>query len=283
MHQVAREEDIQAHWLCSTRRDTDGIHFSESHSHQPDHVLPLYQDQPTEIWFVEDEITTGKTILNLILKLCPLLKVNSIRLFSFLDSRTSKETAHFARTLAQHDIQCNTKSLLRNEKTSQDTVNLKTTDICFHMSQQSVTREPLNPQVNHHNRDWHCPEQRSALNAQLNFTLKLPTHLKGCLLAVGEVMDLALRLLQVNPGLSMQHITLSPWEIDRVNISDYLEVKNYYIYNSQQLQSHIYILSDPKDRDVEYEITQLLQQKGLSVESLSLDTVYSEKQYAAIK
>lgn len=283
MHQIARELKIEAHWLCSTRRDTDGIHFSESHSHQPDHVLPLYQDQPTEIWFVEDEITTGKTILNLILKLCPLLKVNSIRLFSFLDSRTSEETFHFASTLAQHDIECNTQSLLRKEKTSQDTVKLKTTDICSHISQQSVTRETLNSHINNHNRDWHCPKQRSALNAQLNSTLNLPIHLKGCLLAVGEVMDLALRLLQVNPGLLMQHITLSPWEIDRVNISDYLEVKNYHIYNPQQLQSHIYILSDPLDRDVERETTRLLQKKGLSVESLSLDTIYSENQYAAIR
>ena len=283
MHQIARESKIEARWLCSTRRDSSGIHFSESHSHQPDHVLPFYQDRPTEIWFVEDEITTGKTILNLILKLCPLLKVNSIRLFSFLDSRTSEEAAHFASTLAQHDIQCNTQSLLRSEKTSQDTLDLKITDTCSHLPQHSVTKELLNPQVNHYNRGWHFPEQRSALNAQLNSTLNLSTHLKGCLLAVGEVMDLALRLLQINPDLLMQHITLSPWEIDRVNILDYLEVKNYHIYNHQQLQSHIYILSDPLDRDVEWEITQLLQQKGLSVESLSLDTIYSEKQYAAIK
>lgn len=240
MHQVAREREIEAHWLCSTRREVAGIHFSESHSHQPDHVLPLCQYQPTEIWFVEDEITTGKTILNLILKLCPLLKVNSIRLFAFLDSRTSVETAHFQNTLTQHNIRCCTQSLLQREKTSKDTSNkLETTDTQSCLCQQQVDSKTINSQINYYNRDWHCPEKRAALNAQLNSNSNsnsnLPTHLTGCLLAVGEVMDLALRLLQVNPGLLMQHVTLSPWEIDRVKIFNYLKANNYHIYNYKQL------------------------------------------------
>jgi hypothetical protein len=283
MHQVAREWDIQAHWLCSTRREVAGVHFSESHSHQPDHVLPLYQHQPSEIWFVEDEITTGKTILNLILKLCPLLKVNSIRLFAFLDSRTPKETAHFQSTLTQHHIRCCTQSLLQSEKINKDIFKLKTTDIKSSLLQQQAVSKTVNSQVNYYSRDWHYPEQRAALNAQLNPISNLPTHLTGCLLAVGEVMDLALRLLQVNPGLLMQHVTLSPWEIDRVKIFNYLEANKYHIYNYKQLRSHIYILSDPLDRDVEWKITKLLEQQGLTVKSLSLDPVHTENQYAVIK
>lgn len=285
MHQVARELEIEAHWLCSTRRVTSGIHFSESHSHQPNHVLPLCQHQPTEVWFVEDEITTGKTILNLILKLSPLLKVNSIRLFAFLDSRTPEETAYFQSTLAKHYIQYSTQTLVQIEKTSQDIFKLETTDAKFYSCQYSqVTNKTINSAINYHgDRDWHYPEQRPALNAQLNTRLNLPTHLKGCLLAVGEVIDLAFRLLQVNPALFLQHITLSPWEIDRVRIFDYLEINSYHIYNYKQLQSHIYILSDPLDRDVEWETKRLLQQEGLTVESLSLDAIYSENQYAAVR
>ena len=236
MHQVAREEDIQAHWLCSTRRDVAGVHFRESHSHQPDHVLPLYQHQPTEIWFVEDEITTGKTVLNLILKLCPLLKVNSIRLFAFLDTRTPDETAHFQNTLTQHHIRCCTQSLIKSEKTSKDTSTSNTTDTESYVCEQQNINTIARSQINYYEQGWHCPEHRAALNAQLNSISNLPTHLKGCLLAVGEVMDLALRFLQVNPGLLMQHVTLSPWEIDRVKIFNYLEADKFHIYNYKQLR-----------------------------------------------
>ncbi len=151
------------------------------------------------------------------------------------------------------------------------------------MCQEQGISKTVNSQINYHSCDWHCPEQRAALNAQLNLISNLPTHLTGCLLAVGEVMDLALRLLQVNPGLLMQHVTLSPWKIDRVKIFNYLEANKYHIYNYKQLRSHIYILSDPLDRDVEWKITELLEQQGLTVKSLSLDPVHTENQYAAIK
>ena len=283
MHQIARERDIQARLVCSTRRDVGGVHFRESHSHQPDHVLPLYQHQPTEIWFVEDEITTGKTILNLILKLCPLLKVNSIRLFAFLDTRTQEETAHFYNTLNLHGIQCFTQSLIRSEKANEDTSKSKTVNTQSYLCQPKSTNTTASSQADYPNDDWHYPEQRAALNAQLNPISNLPTHLTGCLLAVGEVMDLALRLLQVNPGLLMQHITLSPWEIDRIGIFNYLEADKFHIYNYKQLRSHIYILSDPLDRDVEWKITKLLEQQGFTVKSLSLDPIHTENQYAAIK
>lgn len=283
MHQIAREEDIQAHWVCSTRRDVSGIYFSESHSHQPDHVLPLYQYQPTEIWLVEDEITTGKTILNLILKLCPLLKVNSIRLFAFLDTRTQEETAYFLNTLNLHGIQCFTQSLIHSEKASKGISKSKTMNTKSYSRQLQSTNTTGSSQADYSNDDWHYPEQRAALNAQLNPVSNLPTHLTGCLLAIGEVVDLALRLLQFNPGLLMQHVTLSPWEIDGVKIFNYLKADKFHIYNYKQLQSHIYILSDPLERDIECKIAKLLQQQGLTVKSLSLNPVRTENQYAAIK
>mgnify|MGYP002779505971 CR=1 FL=1 len=108
MHQNAREQGIDAQWLCSTRRPAAGICFSESHSHSPNHILPLPQKQPTELWFVEDEITTGRTVLNLAIHLCSLLSVKYIRFFALADTRSKAQIDQFSSILASHSIYSST-------------------------------------------------------------------------------------------------------------------------------------------------------------------------------
>lgn len=252
MHQNAKEQRINAQWLCSTRRRTEkGIYFSESHSHSPNHILPFPQYQPTELWFVDDEITTGRTLLNLTLHLCPLLNVKYVRYFALADTRTIEQIAQFESVLASHSIQSSTHCLVQLLST--------------HVANKN---DVLKTEINEINADRQY--QRKYTDAELAYE---PDLLKaGSLLVVGEAIDVGIRMVQINPYLSFQHITLSPWQIDGKSIFSKLEIcGKYYIYNYEQIQPPIYIFSDLEDIKIELEAKDILEQKGLTVESWQLN------------
>ncbi len=135
------ERNLQTSILYSTRRPLSGIAFKESHSHGPDHILPLpllshYQlsNLPEnispyrtstlhnniktrdslpfkEIWIVEDEITSGNTVYNLMVQLCKYLKVSRVRIFAFADFRDSRQQSDFAVKTSLHKIECSVHTL----------------------------------------------------------------------------------------------------------------------------------------------------------------------------
>jgi Phosphoribosyl transferase len=266
MHQIAIAQHIQAHWICSTRRSAAGIPFIESHSHETHHTLPLPNCHPTELWFVEDEITTGKTIFHLATKLCKLFGISTIRLFSLADVRTPEEIARFHIALAYQEIRCFTTSVHRIRKdTPADLLPYKTS-----LSEIPTARTRTPSQ-----QDWHFPHRRPALQSQLNSMQDLPDRLTGCLLVIGEAIDLALQIVQKNPLLSFQHITLSPWKIDRKAIFSCLEIgEKYHLYNYEKLTSSVYLLSDPVDRPIEDAARKILTQRGFKISPLSLAAQY---------
>ncbi|MGK7904412.1 MAG: phosphoribosyltransferase domain-containing protein [Hormoscilla sp.] len=263
MHQVVRERDISAGWICSTRRRASGIRFIESHSHGPHHTLPLPQFSPSQLWFVEDEITTGRTILNLALHLSALLHVRQMRLFAIADRRSSAQIAQFESILADRDILFSSQTLIRLPPDLQYRAqDLLHEDIII--SEDLIVKELTESQ-------WHLPEQRAALNAQLHLLPNLPNNLEGSLLAIGEAIDLALRMVRVNRKLSFQHITLSPWRVDGINIHHRLDIcDKYYLYNYKQLKSPIYLLYDPDDEPIALAAKKKLSQAGFTVNDLIL-------------
>ena len=103
-HQILREDCPAAGWICSTRRPSAGICFSERHSHAPDHILPHPESRPTELWFVEDEITTGQTLLGLSLDLCRRLDQRRVRYIAFTDVRTPEMKRQFRSILSDSGI-----------------------------------------------------------------------------------------------------------------------------------------------------------------------------------
>jgi Phosphoribosyl transferase len=268
MHQIAEEQGVEAHWICSTRRKAMGIQFTESHSHGPDHILPLPDCQPTEIWFVEDEITTGKTVFYLAVKLCSLFKISQIRLFTLADSRTREETARFHIALAYHEIRCCTETVVHIEKrnTQVDLLPYASSHLDLKVARQFC--QPSN--------EWHIPTTRPAVQAQRNSTVDGSAQLQGCLLVIGEAIDLALKFVQENSSLSFQQITLSPWKIDNTSVLSCLEIgERYHLYNYERLKPPIYILSDPVDYAIEQSARASLIQKGVVVESLSLSSHFT--------
>ncbi|MBF0468857.1 MAG: phosphoribosyltransferase domain-containing protein [Desulfamplus sp.] len=98
--------NIDARILYSTRRPLSGIAFKEKHSHGPDHVLPLPDCKISQIWIVEDEITSGNTVLNLMIRLCQYLDIERVRVFAFADFRDDRQKSDFALNAAMHNIEC---------------------------------------------------------------------------------------------------------------------------------------------------------------------------------
>ncbi|SRR5579883_1488584 len=261
MYENAKEKRINAQWLCSTRRVAHGIDFSESHSHAPKHILPFPEYQPTEFWFVEDEITTGRTLLNLTLRLCPLLNVKYVRFFALADTRHLRQMTQFKSILTSFNIQFSTHSLIRLAPTEPDNTN----DLF-----QTRTNQTNEININKE----HFFNQKNTSKHQEFHDYKIFKELKGSLLIIGEAIHMAIKIIKINPLLSFQNITLSPWQIDGKSVLSKLEFsRKYYLYNYHQIKSPIYILSDLEDKDIELEAEDILLQKGLNVKSIKSNTI----------
>lgn len=271
-HQALREQQIPADWVCSTRRPSRGIHFSESHSHAPDHTLPLPCHPPTELWFTEDEITTGRTVLRLALSLCGMMNIRRVRFFTIADARSESHSDQFRSVLKDHGIECSIHALFHLKQRDGDCHN---NDLVLMEDRLEETR--INESGENSEYSWHFPRQRPALQSQPDAVFPFPSRTlktgeKGTILAVGEAIDMAVRLVQANPCLSFRHVTLSPWEIDGKNIFSRLDIgERYYIYNYHTLDSPLYVLNDPIDDDVGIRVERLLTERGFSVEHLVLN------------
>lgn len=253
-HQVLAERCRTAGWICSTRRPARGLYFSESHSHAPHHVLPIPSEKPAEIWFVEDELTTGRTLVQVALKACRNTGVRRVRFFAFADTRAAHHRKWFDRMLHLHGIRASLHAL---KKTSEFENAAEPTDHPAEAELHDACGGPDgNPpdetapmlQTDHH---WHWPDRRPGLSIQRSPEMALPVGLEGSLLAVGEAIDLGIHVVQANPAMHLHHITLSPWEVDGSHIRTRLRIgENYYLYNHHRLKPPVYLLNDPIDNHV---------------------------------
>ncbi len=275
-HQALREQQIQADWVCSTRRPSHGIHFSESHSHAPDHTLPLPCHPPTELWFAEDEITTGRTVLRLALSLCETMNVRQVRFFAIADARSASHADQFRSVLKNHGIECSVHTLFHLKQRDGDHHNN-----ALVLVENALQETRISESEENFENSWHFPRQRPALQSQSDVVFPdrslrtggMETGKNGTILAVGEAIDMAVRLVQAHPCLSFRHVTLSPWETDGKNIFNRLDIgEKYYLYNYHTLGSPLYVLNDPIDDDVGIRIESLLTDKGFPVEHLVLNS-----------
>jgi len=273
-HQILGKMGIRAGWICSTRRPACGIRFVESHSHGPEHILPFPPARPGELWFVEDEITTGRTLLHLSISLCRRLHLKRVRFFAFLDTRASHHHVRFRARLRKEGIVFSTHTLFPADPPSCEAVvehrDEKDGFPAIESADAVISHEP--------EIGWHLPRLRPGLRNQPPPAVRPgPRHksgsrrLTGSLLAVGEAVDLALPLVQANPDLHLRHITLSPWEIDRKYIFDRMDIPGgYYLYNPQSLQPPFHLLYDPIDASVGEAAAELLSEAGFAVEILNI-------------
>ena len=269
MYLESQKKNLDTHLIYSTRRPMSGIAFNESHSHGPNHILPISNSDFKEIWIIEDEITSGNTVFNLINQLSSHLKIDYVRIFAFADFRNIDQKIDFISKTAENNINCSVHTLpffLKEAKTTTASQPLILHDIM----------EPVNLSFQNNFKElesnWHLPLKRPALGAKtdkcLDFALwKVPIEFScGTVLAVGESVDIAAGFVLANENLSFQQISLSPWKIDNKSIFSRMSVAGkYYLYNYEQLQGPVFIICDPIDREIEIEIIEKLKNYGIHV------------------
>ena len=262
MHIETTKQDLKTNWICSTRRLSSGIEFKENHSHGPEHILPIPKCQISEIWIVEDEITTGNTLLNLLFHLSEHLKINSVTVFSFADFRTKEQKKTFLKIIHTKNIKC----YFHNS----NILGLNSTP--FVKCSSVVLKEPgyIKPKYTINktgaisgdlkNR-WQMADKRPALGDRSGLCLNTnlwkvsEQYSSGTILTIGEAVDMAVCYVMANLKLTFQQITLSPWVVDNKAIFNRLEFnKKYYLYNYKNLKEPLFILSDPIDKEIEIEV-----------------------------
>lgn len=262
LHQEAHQLGITTGWICSTRRPATGIQFTERHSHQPAHILPVPASPVDELWLIEDEITTGQTIFQVIRHLSSLTSVKMVRIFTLVDARSDEQRTAFSELLNRDGIQPLVHSLLEFH-------GFPTME-CF--DRKFLEESTLSPSlctqesVDH----WMLPVARPALSVQTAPTLDAFDGLEGSLLVIGEAMDLAVRTLTRNPHLSIRHVTLSPWKIDHQNVFDRIQINGrYYVYNLGEFQGPVHILSDPFDHASALSLQETMFERGYETKVLA--------------
>lgn len=276
MQRVAKDNEIETTLLSSTRRSSSsGIVFIEKHSHGPNHTIPVPNPRVSEIWIVEDELTTGNTVLGLLSSFCSQLRLETIRIFSLADFR-DKEQKNRALELAQSfNVKCIYQSFISLDDNYIATVPSTATTTTTPGTRKVHSGSSL--KKNGYGDIWLMPEYRSSVYEQPNIRYnKGSWQLPGkdgdtTVLVIGETVDIATRLALENPGFSFQHITLSPWKIDNRSIVSKLDFDGkYFLYNYQSLCKNVRILNDPIDNEISEVVQNTLVESGFAVSNFSL-------------
>ncbi len=197
------EPSTKIDWICSTRNpancEGNAIEFQERHSHAPGHFLDdatIERTEGGEFWVVEDEITTGQTIINLIESLIPRLHFPTIRIFALVDLRSESHQESFSNQLSDLGIdQVDCRALI-SQHDSPDK---------FQLTAQTIDDEDISAEV-------------------------MPTQIKY---VCGEQIADVLPWVDQSDEHGVRQFTLSPWEVDDETVRNRIEVgQRYHLYNA---------------------------------------------------
>ena len=269
MYLESTRKNLNTHLIYSTRRSLPGIAFNENHSHGPDHILPLKDCTFREIWIVEDEITSGNTVFNLIMQMNNHLNIDCVRVFAFADFRNMEQKSDFITRTAENNICCTVHALpLSREKGK--TINNPQPLIHNDAVKNTAPTGRTIPENDF--KGWLVPDKRPALGVKSNIfpnplLWSLPPDLSsGTILSVGESVDITACFALTNKNISFQQISLSPWKVDNQSILSRMSFKGkYYLYNYEKLKSPVYIICDPIEREIETEVIEKLKTRNIHV------------------
>ena len=86
------------------------------------------------------------------------------------------------------------------------------------------------------------------------------------LFVIGEAVSTAVLLVAAGVFGSFQHITLSPWSIDCININSRIQFANYYLYNYQDIPNSVHLIHNPDDHAVGAQVKQHFEELKIPVE-----------------
>ncbi len=263
MHQEAQSLGINTFWMCSTRRPASGVQVMEFHSHAPHHILPLPDVHIEEIWIVEDEITTGRTILQVVRMLVEALGARKVRIFALADIRTPQQQCWFRESLESAHIWLSVHYVFRPAHLVPHADPCEPETFPADSRLSIVTAHPKSADA------WHLRCLRPALQIQREPSFPNCPPFSGRMLVIGEAMDLAIRMTQNNPDLTLHHVTRSPWRVDNKNIFDCLQIEpHFYLYNLSHADVPLTILADPIDTSSTTLLHTMLTEKGYDVRTI---------------
>ena len=249
---------IPCRWICSTRREGEsGILFEETHSHSPNHTLPIPQADFSEVWIVEDEITTGRTIQNLLHQLRGHVAAQVFRIFSLVDFRSEQQRKS---SPLLHD---QTKTYLFHTAVHLSDMQSEITEYLIGLTGKNTypSRYP----------EYLFPQLTPSCDLRWN---KIPPNSAGAtLLVLGEAVHTAVLLVAARKFQAFQHITLSPWQVDAGSIRSRIDLPgNHYLYNmtAQDIQSPVFLLHNPTDQVMSSKVHRELEEQGIAVQQLYL-------------
>lgn len=257
-------------YISTTREEfpVERLEFLEEHSHAAKHYcygLKEHADEFDEIIFVDDEITTGNSVLNMIWQMKKFMKVNKFRVVSILDWRTKEDRNKADQFAKDNKIQISFHSLIDGE------IIEKTDDVYKKQKCKNITtsfvsddylttkeRLPSKFMTNVYSGrflmtsyDLNRAYWKTYLIAK-ELNKSLPTEVQDILLlGHGEniffPMLIACFLTGKRKKITIKSTTRSPICVDHENIHSKIHFldrnkQEYYIYNIEEMESHDIVL-----------------------------------------
>ncbi|XOF32430.1 MAG: phosphoribosyltransferase domain-containing protein [Candidatus Electrothrix sp. YB6] len=259
MYLEACQLNIPCRWICSTRRlGESGVVFEETHSHSPNHTLPIPEASFSEVWIVEDEITTGRTIQNLLHQLQDHVAAQIFRIFSLVDFRSAQQQQGFLSLLDDQTTTYLFHTAVHLSDMQGDSADYPD-DLAEKSTYSSGYPEYLLPKL--------------APSCGLRWNQIPPESADATLFVLGEAVHTAVLLVAAGKFRDFQHITLSPWLVDACSIRSRIDLPGkHYLYNTtkQELRSPVFLLHDPADQAMSSKVHRELEGQGIPVQQLHL-------------
>jgi adenine/guanine phosphoribosyltransferase-like PRPP-binding protein len=214
-----QQKPVDLHFTTRKVRETTGdkIAFREPHSHGPQHFLALETGRKyAQIVIIEDELTTGATLRNLILAL------------GHVSNRVFVATL---RDLRPQDLRDELQADMRSAGIELEVLSLETLD----WDPKAVIDPPIGPNFNPFGRTPSALE-----NALTDLKREYESFQPNALFMIGECVDIALRFWLAQPEATrvpLRQITRSPWKIDGESVHSAAKFpaipggSNYFLYN----------------------------------------------------
>jgi orotate phosphoribosyltransferase len=201
---------------CSTREKehiVDARPFSEPHSHGADHFISIPKDaRYTQVVIVEDEVTTGTTLQNLIEQLQELS--DSFYIIALQDMRTDEDRARNLRAMEELNV------------------TLTTVDLSSYDTPSTLIQRNVLPISLGRREDCRVESVSTMLEARKKKTF-------DTIYMVGECVEVPLLIWDVFKNVSLVQVTRSPWVVDndvlytRLDLGMDAKDVRYFLYNAQ--------------------------------------------------
>lgn len=149
MGQIVFDGIKNAKLLCNTTREVIGdipytIKFEEEHSHATSHYLYLGKNPNVErVVLVDDELSTGKTVSNIIKQLKEILSVKKFTVITYLDFRNDENQELMKLSMEEDGIELDVISLVKGEIGNV----YEDIDVINNLVKNEISEDNLNRQV----------------------------------------------------------------------------------------------------------------------------------------